>query len=376
MIQIKHNRLSQISATYFRSIDKRIQERITDVELVRDSLYNLNGKSVLDFSSLKPKPWGSKRNILNSFPGVHIPSQSELTKWSATTIVNSYKPLVDGIIDYLKVRMNRRKIILASASDHEQEIKDHHANMGIHSSNEVFLKPLLAIILDYRLITRKIAYTLTWGLNIRTCPYCNRIWIDTVRDTDGGIIRPTLDHFYSQEGYPLLGLSFYNLIPSCYYCNTYLKSVKDFSTTTHAHPYIEGFDQDALFSFSFKGLKPDISHPSNFAIKFKMKPKIAADVQLRIFGDKRKDIGNIPTFKLQKIYQTHRDLLGELYLKTEEVSPFYVITIKEFLTELHTSKEEFYRFHFHNYYEDESMNMRPLSKFTKDIVLERISELR
>ncbi len=320
MIQIKNNRLKQITASYFSSIDKRIQSRLQDVELVRDALFSLNGKSVMDFSTLTKIPWG--------------------------------------------------------AGNHEQVIKDHYKSMNIDTSNEDVSKPLLAIILDYSLISKKIAYNLTWGLNIRTCPYCNRIWIDTVRNKKGGIIRPTLDHFYSQENYPLLGLSFYNLVPSCYYCNTYLKSVKDFSASTHVHPYIEGFEADAVFSFSFKGLKPDISHPSNFTVKIKKKPKITTDRKLRIFGDTRENIGNIPTFKLLKIYQTHTDLLGELYLKTDEVNPVYATSIKDFLKLLSTSKEEFYRYHFHNYYNEEDMNMRPLSKFTKDIILERVPELR
>ncbi|MBI3518079.1 MAG: hypothetical protein HY062_01810 [Bacteroidetes bacterium] len=376
MIRITHKKLDQIALTYYRNIDKRIKNRILSMEDVLQSINQQNGKRVVDYSTLGSVKWGTVRKLLNALPGVYVADQTKLATLTKPAQLTANEKLVQDIIAYLKVKKNRKAIILSPAKDHEQTIIDHYLKMGITTANEKIIAPLLRRILDYKLITKKIAYNLTWGLNIRTCPYCNRIWIDTVKNKNGGILRPALDHFYSQKKYPLLGLCFYNLVPSCTNCNTSLKNAKDFKVSTHIHPYIEGFRSDAFFSFNFKKLKKDISHPDNFTLEIAKGKQITTDKALRVFGDGTKDIGSVPTFKLDDTYQVHKDLLGELYVKSDENSPFYLTSIKDFLVQLGTSKEEFYRYHFHNLYEEELMNMRPLSKFTKDIVLERVPELR
>ena len=66
------------------------------------------------------------------------------------------------------------------------------------------------------------SYDLIKKLNISVCLYCNRNYIFSSEN----INTCELDHFYSQEKYPYLALSFYNLIPSCHTCN-HKKSSKD-----------------------------------------------------------------------------------------------------------------------------------------------------
>ena len=55
-------------------------------------------------------------------------------------------------------------------------------------------------------------------------------------------IRPEFDHFYDKATYPVLSLSFYNLIPCCHICNATLKTTKKFSLKSHIHPYHDSFD--------------------------------------------------------------------------------------------------------------------------------------
>ena len=50
--------------------------------------------------------------------------------------------------------------------------------------------------------------------------------------------------------HPYLALSFYNLIPSCYSCNSTYKGTKLFSIKTHTHPYVDDFHSYYQFSFS------------------------------------------------------------------------------------------------------------------------------
>lgn len=82
------------------------------------------------------------------------------------------------------------------------------------------------------------AYTLCSTSTYTMCPYCQQSFAVTIyRDKKSKALRPTLDHFYPKHKYPYLGLSLYNLIPSCHPCNSSLKSTENFYEKEHLHPY-------------------------------------------------------------------------------------------------------------------------------------------
>ncbi len=241
-------------------------------------------------------------------------------------------------------------------------------------------------IIDYDILeervnqntTTTIAYWLTRRLNINTCPYCNRMPIHTVIDNNNqGLIRPTLDHFYPKSKEPLLALSFYNLIPSCYYCNSSLKGSTDIDMETHLHPYLDGFGDDAVFSVDYAKLLPQKSHPDNYNIKLTPSNSISQEKRIQIFGNdnpsKDKD-GNKNLFKLEEIYQVHQDVVGELVVKAEEFKAKQE-NIRQFYSALATNDSELYQFYFGNYLNPNDHNKRPLAKLTRDIVLEILPEI-
>lgn len=81
------------------------------------------------------------------------------------------------------------------------------------------------------------AYTLCKKSRIKTCPYCNLSYAHTIyRDADKKL-RPTLDHFFCKKDYPFLALSLYNLVPSCYICNSSLKGDENFFHKKHLYPF-------------------------------------------------------------------------------------------------------------------------------------------
>lgn len=88
------------------------------------------------------------------------------------------------------------------------------------------------------------AYTLCSKSKLRTCPYCNHSYSITIYETGRGF-RPSLDHFYDKARYPHLGLSLYNLVPSCSSCNSSLKNTKDFFKDDHLHPFFD--DEEIQF---------------------------------------------------------------------------------------------------------------------------------
>ena len=197
------------------------------------------------------------------------------------------------------------------------------------------------------------AYTLAQALNVTVCPYCNRNYTFTVRSKNGST-RPQFDHFYDKATYPILALSFYNLIPSCPTCNASIKGRKQFSLTTHVHPYVEGFDDKARFALHVKD--------SSFYYDEK-----GFDVILD--SNDAKAQKNIDDFALQEIYQNHKDIVLELIQKSVMYNESYIEELmKNYEGTLFKNEEDLLRLIFGGYIADEDLGKRPLSKLTKDIL--------
>lgn len=95
------------------------------------------------------------------------------------------------------------------------------------------------------------AYRLVNRLKAETCPFCNRIYTKTLmKGSDGGGIRPELDHFYPKSKYPYLAVSLFNLIPICSYCNRQKSNHAEMYTRSRRYrhsiiyPYDEAFDDE------------------------------------------------------------------------------------------------------------------------------------
>ena len=112
---------------------------------------------------------------------------------------------------------------------------------------ERFLKDC-SLVFDYEAFSRRDlpgwgAYALCIESRYTMCPYCHQAFAHTLVPMGGGRFRPTLDHYYPKKKYPYLALSIYNLVPSCYTCNSQLKGGKDFYQKKHLHPYEEMDDR-------------------------------------------------------------------------------------------------------------------------------------
>jgi hypothetical protein len=221
------------------------------------------------------------------------------------------------------------------------------------------------------------AYHLASKLHVNVCPYCNRVYTNTIIGTGNNlIIRPTFDHYFHQAIHPFLALSFYNLVPSCNYCNSNLKGQKQFTLEHHIHPYKEGFVMDATFDYLQIAFHAQKSDPRNYKIRINENITSANTKHVRIFGDAAiPDSGNVEVFKLREVYQGHSDVVGELVVKSDKLSPYYAGSVMKLLAQLGSSKMEFYRFYFSNYYEEKDFNNRPLAKLTKDIITKYLPEI-
>ncbi|MFD2602636.1 hypothetical protein [Flavobacterium suzhouense] len=208
-------------------------------------------------------------------------------------------------------------------------------------------------------------------LGIKCCPYCNRNYITSVQNIKGKrIIGPTYDHYFHKKIYKFLTLSFYNLIPSCYICNSNLKGQIDFGLDTHLHPYYDEFGADATFDFNLDLVNSGNTPEKIFEPKIKINTTSPAII-LKLKGldkdAKNKKTGSLKVFQLEEIYKSHFDTVEEIHTKFDRNSPYYINSIKDNLDALGVPEGEFYRFHFHNYYNIEDFHKKPLSKLMRDI---------
>ena len=104
-------------------------------------------------------------------------------------------------------------------------------------------KEIYKEIFDYRKfsgsnqsISERTAYWLQKQLDVKVCPFCNRIYTTTLFNRS---VRPAFDHFYPKSTYPYLAVSLFNLIPICDICN----KAKSNKIDPIIYPYDESFDE-------------------------------------------------------------------------------------------------------------------------------------
>lgn len=96
---------------------------------------------------------------------------------------------------------------------------------------------------------------------LKYCPYCNAEtlyafeWKEDV--TTLKMAKSAFDHYFPRARYPFLGLSLYNLIPSCTRCNTAFKGAVSEGLLMMAHPFID--DMDAQMRFHALVINPALA---------------------------------------------------------------------------------------------------------------------
>ncbi|WP_299547421.1 hypothetical protein [Seonamhaeicola sp.] len=207
-------------------------------------------------------------------------------------------------------------------------------------------------------INRKKNYWLAKLLNQHTCTYCNREYIFVFKNSSGGKgMVPQFDHWFAKTDYPLLALSFYNLIPSCATCNT-IKSATPFNLNDHLHPYV---DKKISSSYNFSYLPINLS-----TNKIILKTVNTFD---------RKATNTIRALNLSLIYKGHsekelQDLIDLRYKYTEN---YLNILLDKTFNGLRVSKEERFRLIFGIEIEEDKYHKRIMSKFKNDIIKELLT---
>lgn len=195
----------------------------------------------------------------------------------------------------------------------------------------------------YESYRKKYGAELVKRLEISVCPYCNRNFINS----NGDKTPAQFDHFLSKNDYPIFALSLYNLIPCCNTCNQW-KGTKRFTIS----PYDSQYTTDKLLYFSYIPLGD-----SDYKIEIK-----AIDSKIDV---------NISQLQLRERYSVHTDLLKELIIRQKYYRPcnrkFWDELVRENGLPDGMSFDEFF---YGNYLTEDKYYLRPLSKFTHDIIEE------
>ena len=191
-------------------------------------------------------------------------------------------------------------------------------------------------------------------LNIKSCPFCNNNYIYFYKEKSRTYNTiATLEHYYPKSKYPHLSLSFYNLIPSCYICNSKFKGSDEKYVGKIVHPYRDDFNKNANFKISINDsiIKKD------------------DDINIKLDSSDENCLKTIDRFQLNKIYEEHRDIVKEIWNKAQVYNESRIDELYEaFFKKLGYSKEDVKNMVFCNYLHKEDIHKRNHSKLTQDIL--------
>lgn len=192
-------------------------------------------------------------------------------------------------------------------------------------------------------------------LDIHTCIYCNRNYTLDFKNLKNA--RAELDHWFPKSEFPILALSFYNLIPSCHSCNHIKGASKSFDWSKALdkinHPYLD--KNEFVFSYFYKTFDD-----------FKMK--------INVSHLKTEETLNFN--KTKEIYDAHssKELKELLDLRFKYSKNYLDILLNNTFSDLSMSKEEAYRIIFGIEILEKDYHKRPFSKFKHDIIQELLSK--
>ena len=188
------------------------------------------------------------------------------------------------------------------------------------------------------------------NIEVHTCYYCNIDFINTFKKNNETKNAFTLDHVLEKADFPFLALSLYNLVPSCYVCNSKVKDSKipfdDFSPTNKDFD----FDERVKFKSFISNINLQIEKEEDFYIKL-------------IENYSNKYDKYIESLNLNNRYDYHKYKVLEMIQKRREYPDS---RIKE-LSDLTKKTQEEIKQDLFAIYTSEDLHKRPLSKLIKDI---------
>jgi len=280
-----------------------------------------------------------------------IIAQSKMQQYKNRTFESYYN-------QYVKSKIGGYELRDLLCGDYEKllEIKDEIQTK--YSSKNNIIKQLFnydkakskTIIPKLSKLQPKISKFIQDKVGVDTCYFCNIEFINKFKDIDGKIKNGfTLDHYIDKGKYPFFALSLYNLIPSCYTCNSKVKGSDEINNLSPSSSKFD-FDERVKFRTFIKNDNLQIVDERDF--KLLLKEHFSDDYQEYIDG-----------FLLNERYEYHKYRVIEMINKRREYPDS---RIKELANLTQKTEEEVKQDLFEEYLRDD-LHKRPLSKLIKDI---------
>ncbi|WP_017258885.1 HNH endonuclease family protein [Pedobacter arcticus] len=277
---------------------------------------------------------------------------------SRKVTINKVKYSVDNVLlVYLKnlqTEANLKELITARPEKFRSIIKKLRTRIpnildSTSDANRVLYNLFIKSSYDHESF-KKLEFIERIGMD--TCAYCNRTYTFSLEKKNK--IKPEIDHFMPKSKYPFLGVSYYNLIPSCQVCNGLdTKNQNDPRAFGVRNPY-EIKHSDFIFRYELKtgNVLNTLTDPESITLSFSKKIN-----------------GNLKMFKLQELYDKHRDHVVELIILSKSK---YVENYRKYLRQykkkgLKFSDNEIDRMIMGNYVSEKELHKRPLAKLYHDI---------
>ena len=213
-----------------------------------------------------------------------------------------------------------------------------HRNVSIDQDSGDYLTGTLYKTLDQSNLCGNAKTILLESLGVAVCPYCNRNFVYNIENSQTGRLLPTceLDHFLPKNKYPLLAVSFYNLIPSCHFCN-HTKGTQELKAF---YPHLLSSAETGQIRFSYWPVGTDYhTNKDSVAVVIIVPASIKQPVN-RWHGWKRSHIvHDIEVLKLRQLYEKHNDVVQKLLLKHAMIDESYVQAMYESFARWFSSKK-------------------------------------
>lgn len=281
-------------------------------------------------------------------------NQSEFNTWKQKKSKDKYdifKPLITGNIDELK------KIKNAIG-----ELKKFKTKKSKAYKNRKWFEDQYKNFRSIECIDGKWGgRTFVESLDLRTCPYCNRNFIDTYKIDGNNEIRDNaqIDHFFPKEKYPYFSISLYNLIPCCAQCN----HIKSNNMKEIVYPYSDTINDAMNFKIDFlEDIKNNID---NIDVLYGKSDKFNISINLNNIDNKIAN--NVEIFKLDKLYETHKEHVKNLIKKSIVYNETTINELYDQYPNLFKDESEIKEIIFNTYRNSDNFNKSPLSKLNYDI---------
>lgn len=270
----------------------------------------------------------------------------------------------------IKVRKRKEKDILNDiiASLHDilvappsqlRKYATHYRTMfrGVALSRQGKVRGRIAAAFNYDNYRKTVLVSIAKMLNVKTCPYCNMhytLYAEEGTHADVRLARLQFDHFIDKNTYPMLSMSFFNLIPSCAVCN-------QGKSKTPLHIKFNPYSRSIHNAFRF-----EIDNPVGFfagsdikdVVNLKLVPKV---------GYTKPDVDAYDSvFHLKALYGRHKDIVKETFDKAYTES-YYCKTSPHFARLGVEAQAYIHKLWYGVSLKEEDITSRPMSKFIIDL---------